>query len=117
MPRKRHLSPVPFRPDSQMVQSFMKSHSERSEESRGCSLDRRCLHHGSDTIPLFEASMIETERLRLRRWREADLPAFAAMNADPMVRRYFSSRLTREESDASVSRFIRMYALDGYAFM
>jgi len=61
--------------------------------------------------------MIETERLRLRRWREADLPAFAAMNADPMVRRYFSSRLTREESDASVSRFIRMYALDGYAFM
>lgn len=61
--------------------------------------------------------MIETERLRLRRWREADLPAFAAMNADPIVRRYFSSRLTREESDASVARFIRMYALDGYGFM
>jgi RimJ/RimL family protein N-acetyltransferase len=61
--------------------------------------------------------MIETERLRLRRWHDADLPAFAAMNADPQVRRYFSSRLTREESDASVARFIRMYALDGYAFM
>ncbi|HTU50117.1 MAG TPA: GNAT family N-acetyltransferase [Acidobacteriaceae bacterium] len=61
--------------------------------------------------------MIETERLRLRRWHEADLTAFAAMNADPQVRRYFSSRLTREESDASVSRFIRMYALDGYGFM
>ena len=61
--------------------------------------------------------MIETERLRLRRWHNADLPAFATMNADPNVRRYFSSRLTREESDASVARFIRMYALDGYAFM
>ena len=61
--------------------------------------------------------MIETERLRLRRWRDADLPAFAAMNADPQVRRYFSSRLTREESDASVARFIRMYTLDGYGFM
>lgn len=61
--------------------------------------------------------MIETERLRLRRWHDADLPAFAAINADPNVRRYFSSRLTREESDASVARFIRMYALDGYAFM
>jgi len=61
--------------------------------------------------------MIETERLRLRRWHDADLPAFATMNADPNVRRYFSSRLTREESDASVARFIRMYALDGYAFM
>lgn len=61
--------------------------------------------------------MIETERLRLRRWRDADLPAFAAMNADPIVRRYFSSRLTREESDASVARFIRMDPLDGYGFM
>ena len=61
--------------------------------------------------------MIETERLRLRRWRDSDLPAFAAMNADPNVRRYFSSRLTREESDASVARFIRMYGLDGYGFM
>ncbi|MES2219718.1 MAG: GNAT family N-acetyltransferase [Acidobacteriota bacterium] len=61
--------------------------------------------------------MIETERLRLRRWRDADLPAFAAMNADANVRRYFSSLLTREESDASVARFIRMYALDGYGFM
>lgn len=61
--------------------------------------------------------MIETERLRLRPWQESDLPAFAAMNADPQVRRYFSSRLTPEESDASVARFIRMYALDGYGFM
>jgi RimJ/RimL family protein N-acetyltransferase len=61
--------------------------------------------------------MIETERLRLRSWHDADLPAFAAMNADPRVRRYFSSRLTREESDASVASFLRMYALDGYAFM
>jgi RimJ/RimL family protein N-acetyltransferase len=66
---------------------------------------------------MSEAGMIETERLRLRRWREADLPAFATMNADPVVRRYFSSRLTREESDTSVARFIRMYALDGYGFM
>jgi RimJ/RimL family protein N-acetyltransferase len=61
--------------------------------------------------------MIETKRLRLRRWHDADLPAFAAMNADRQVRRYFSSRLTREESDTSVARFIRMYALDGYGFM
>lgn len=61
--------------------------------------------------------MIETARLRLRKWCDADLPVFAAMNADPQVRRYFSSRLTREESDASVARFLRMYAQDGYGFM
>jgi ribosomal-protein-alanine N-acetyltransferase len=39
------------------------------------------------------------------------------MNADPRVRRYFSSRLTREESDASVARFVRMYQLYGFGFL
>jgi ribosomal-protein-alanine N-acetyltransferase len=38
------------------------------------------------------------------------------MNADPRVRQFFPSVLTREESDASVTRFLRMYALDGYGF-
>lgn len=61
--------------------------------------------------------MIETERLRLRRWHDADLPPFATMNADPHVRQFFPSLMTREESDASVAGFLRMYALDGYAFL
>jgi RimJ/RimL family protein N-acetyltransferase len=61
--------------------------------------------------------MIETERLRLRPWQESDLPAFAAMNADPRVRRFFSCLLTREESDASVARFTDAYAADGFGFM
>ena len=71
----------------------------------------------SATILLSVTSMIETARLRLRPWQPSDLPAFAAMNADPLVRRHFSSLLTREESDASVDRFIRMKQLDGYGFM
>jgi RimJ/RimL family protein N-acetyltransferase len=29
--------------------------------------------------------VIRTDRLVLRRWTDADLPAFAAMNADPLV--------------------------------
>jgi RimJ/RimL family protein N-acetyltransferase len=61
--------------------------------------------------------MIETERLRLRPWQPSDLPAFAAMNADPRVRRFFSCLLTREESDASVARFTTAYAVDGYGFL
>ncbi|MHB2007932.1 MAG: GNAT family N-acetyltransferase [Acidobacteriaceae bacterium] len=61
--------------------------------------------------------MIETVRLRLRLWQDRDLPAFAEMNADPRVRKFFPSLLTREESDASVARFQEMYAIDGYAFM
>ncbi|TXR52563.1 GNAT family N-acetyltransferase [Quadrisphaera setariae] len=35
--------------------------------------------------------VLETERLVLRRWREADLEPFAAMNADPEVMEHFSS--------------------------
>jgi RimJ/RimL family protein N-acetyltransferase len=30
------------------------------------------------------APVLRTERLLLRRWREADLEPFAAMNADPV---------------------------------
>lgn len=48
---------------------------------------------------------LRTERLALRGWRKEDLAPWAAMNADPEVRRYFPGVLTREESDASVARF------------
>jgi RimJ/RimL family protein N-acetyltransferase len=41
---------------------------------------------------------LTTERLRLRQWRDDDRAPFAALNADPEVMRYFSRRLTREES-------------------
>ncbi|SEO12527.1 ribosomal-protein-alanine N-acetyltransferase [Amphibacillus marinus] len=41
---------------------------------------------------------IETERLLLRDWQEADLPAFTAMNADPEVMRFFRSCLSDEET-------------------
>lgn len=45
---------------------------------------------------------IKTERLILRPWKEEDLEPFARLNADPSVREFFPSVLTREESDASV---------------
>jgi RimJ/RimL family protein N-acetyltransferase len=47
---------------------------------------------------------LRTPRLVLRQWREADLDAFAALNADPEVMRYFPAALTREESDAFAAR-------------
>jgi RimJ/RimL family protein N-acetyltransferase len=43
--------------------------------------------------------MLTSARLRLRAWRDEDLPAFAALNADPEVMKYMSKSLTREESD------------------
>ena len=44
----------------------------------------------------------DTERLRLRQWRDADREPFAAMNADAEVMRFFPATLTREASDRSV---------------
>lgn len=46
----------------------------------------------------------ETERLRLRRWHEADLQPFAALNADPQVMVHFPQALTRAACDALAQR-------------
>jgi RimJ/RimL family protein N-acetyltransferase len=43
-------------------------------------------------------------RIRLRRWRDEDREAFAAMNSDARVMEFFRSRLSRIESDAMVDR-------------
>ncbi len=43
---------------------------------------------------------IETARLILRPWREEDRGPFATMNADPEVRRFFPTVLSRSEADA-----------------
>jgi RimJ/RimL family protein N-acetyltransferase len=43
-----------------------------------------------------------TDRLLMRRWREADREPFAALNADPEVMRHFPAPLDRAGSDALV---------------
>ena len=54
---------------------------------------------------------MRTDRLILRRWRDADAAPFAALNADPQVMEHFPATLTRAESDELVaaieSRFDR----------
>lgn len=45
---------------------------------------------------------IKTERLLMRRWRDADRAPFAALNADAETMRYFPSTLDRPASDAMV---------------
>ena len=47
---------------------------------------------------------LSTERLLLRPWREEDLPAFAALNADPRVVEFLPKCLERAESDALAER-------------
>jgi ribosomal-protein-alanine N-acetyltransferase len=58
--------------------------------------------------------MIQTERLILRPWREADRAAFAAMNADPDVMHDFPAPLTRAESDAKLDRYQTSIETIGY---
>lgn len=47
---------------------------------------------------------IETERLRLRDWREEDLLAFQKMNANHQVRKYFPSLLSYRRSELDMWR-------------
>jgi len=57
---------------------------------------------------------IETERLRLRRWREADHAPFAALNADPRVLVHLPGPLTREQSDTWIARIEEHFERHGF---
>ncbi len=57
---------------------------------------------------------IETPRLRLRRWRDADRAPFAAMSADPAVMEFFPAPLTAAEADAFIDRIEAHWEARGY---
>jgi RimJ/RimL family protein N-acetyltransferase len=57
---------------------------------------------------------IETPRLRLRRWRDADRAPFAAMSADPAVMEFFPKTLSRAEADAFIDRIEAHWAEHGF---
>lgn len=59
---------------------------------------------------------IETPRLFLRPWRDSDLPAFAAMNADERVMEFFPKRLERAESDAVAAAIRQRMEQRGFGF-
>jgi RimJ/RimL family protein N-acetyltransferase len=57
---------------------------------------------------------IETPRLLLRAWRDADREPFARLAADPRVMEFLPARLTRPESNAMVDRAQANLARDGF---
>jgi RimJ/RimL family protein N-acetyltransferase len=59
---------------------------------------------------------IGTERLIMRGWREPDLVPWAAMNADPEVRRYLGPLLTLEQASAWVLNFQDDLDRHGFGF-
>ena len=58
--------------------------------------------------------LIETPRLRIRQWQDSDLPAFAAINADPKVMRYFPACLSASQSTEAATRYRTMIAQKGF---
>ena len=61
--------------------------------------------------PILE---LASARLLLRQWRDADLPEFAAMCADPQVMRYFPAPLSRSESASLIGRVREHFAEHGF---
>jgi len=55
-----------------------------------------------------------SDRLCLRRWRDEDREAFAAMNSDARVMKFFRSRLSRAESDAMVDGIQKHFSEHGF---
>ncbi len=64
------------------------------------------------------ATGVELHRLSglswLRSWQESDRAPFSAMNADPMVMRYFLSTMTAEETDALLEHNRLHFARHGF---
>ncbi|MDY7566572.1 GNAT family N-acetyltransferase [Pseudomonas sp. RTC3] len=57
---------------------------------------------------------LNSARLLMRQWRDDDLPAFAAMCADPQVMRYFPTPMSRLESAAQIGRMRGHFAELGF---
>ena len=57
---------------------------------------------------------LETVRLLLRRFTEADRAPFAAMNTDPHVTEHLAGPMTRADSDAFVDRILAHWDTWGY---
>ncbi len=61
------------------------------------------------TVPV-----LETERLRLREWREEDLPAFAGFWADEDTARFVGGTCNREDAWCRMAMHIGHWVLRGY---
>jgi RimJ/RimL family protein N-acetyltransferase len=66
------------------------------------------------TEPARRFDTVRTERLLMRRWREADREPFAVLNGDPQTMVYFPSTLDRAGSDALVDRIEQRFEEQGF---
>src|SRR5436190_6868076 len=57
---------------------------------------------------------LSSGRVCLRRWRDEDREAFAAMNSDARVMEFYPGRLSRSESDAMVDGILKHFSEHGF---
>jgi ribosomal-protein-alanine N-acetyltransferase len=62
------------------------------------------------------AHVLETARLRLRAWRDADIEPWVAMGADPRVMEFFPSVITPERAKEQAARMRELLERDGYGW-
>jgi RimJ/RimL family protein N-acetyltransferase len=65
---------------------------------------------------MTEIIELKTERLRLRQWKQEDFSAFAKLNADPEVMKYYPDILNQEESNDMARRFEALITYRGWGF-
>ena len=74
----------------------------------------------TDTLPtpivieIAEEPQIQTQRLKLRRWRKNDLEPFAALNSDPLVMEHFPSLMSEAETADMITRIERHFDEHGF---
>jgi ribosomal-protein-alanine N-acetyltransferase len=61
--------------------------------------------------------VIETARLVLREWRQADLAPYAALMADPEVADWLGGTLPADEAEAQIGHMIDMAERSGFAIL
>jgi RimJ/RimL family protein N-acetyltransferase len=57
---------------------------------------------------------LETERLRLRQWRDDDLDAYAVLCADPEVMRWLGGPMTRDAAADQINTFRKHWDDEGF---
>jgi ribosomal-protein-alanine N-acetyltransferase len=71
-------------------------------------------HPGTAPAAMADDVDITTERLLLRRWRDADLEPAARMCADPEVMRHFVAPLTTEQTEGMIGRLEAHFEQHGF---
>jgi RimJ/RimL family protein N-acetyltransferase len=66
---------------------------------------------------LTDQLTLETSRLILRPWQERHREPFAAMNADPVVMKFFFEPMSRQQSDEAMDRYRATLDRDGFGFL